>query len=149
MVQLPKKIRIDEITLKVINFWIPVILWLMVIFFFSAQPTIKTTEIYWQDFIIKKTAHIVEYAILATLLYRALVASGVSKKEAGIYAIILAATYGISDEFHQRFTPGREPRVRDVVFDTIGATMAIIYIWRYLPKAPKKLKALAQKLQIA
>jgi len=81
-----------------------------------------TSEIYWQDFIVKKTAHIIEYAILATLLYRALINSNVPRKEAGIYAVILSATYGISDEFHQYFTPGREPRVRDVFFDLFGAS---------------------------
>jgi VanZ family protein len=143
-----EKGRISGLFLKVIKFWLPVILWLMVIFLFSSRPTLKTSEIYWQDFIFKKSAHMIEYAILATLFYRALTASGVNKKEAGIYSIILAATYGLSDEFHQYFTPGREPRIRDVIFDTIGAFLAIWTIWKYLPKAPKKLKILAQKLQI-
>ena len=37
-------------------------------------------------------------------------------------AIILSLAYGVSDEMHQQFTPGRTPDVLDVVADTVGAT---------------------------
>jgi len=131
-----------------IRFWLPVILWMAVIFSFSSLPTGTTTEIIWWDFIIKKTAHVVEYAILSFLLYRALVNSGVSKNKAGIWAIFLCVLYGLSDEYHQSFTPGRTPKLRDVGFDTIGATGIIYIVWNLLPIMPTRLKALAEKLQV-
>jgi len=133
---------------RLLKFWLPVAIWAVVIFSFSSLPTIKASSLYWREFVIKKTAHIVIYAVLSTLLYRALKESGVEKKEAGIYAIILAILYGVSDEFHQAFTPGREPTARDVFFDTGGAVLAIYSLWKLLPKAPKKLKVLAHRLQL-
>jgi len=90
----------------------------------------------------------IEYGIFAALIYRGLVASGVKKNNAGIYSILLALLYGVTDEFHQSYTPGREPRVRDVVFDTIGAILTIYSIWNLLPKAPERLRAWAKKLQL-
>ncbi len=128
--------------------WTPVIIWALLIFASSSRQTTTTSEIYLEDFIIKKTAHVVIYAILATLLYRGFLTSGYSKRKAAKYAIIISVVYGFTDEFHQSFTPGRTPMLRDVVFDTIGAALAIYLIWNWLPKAPKKLKALAIKLQI-
>jgi len=120
----------------------------MVIFLFSSLPTTRNIEIYWQDFIIKKTAHVVEYGIFAVLLYRALKEGGVDKERAGLFSILIAVLYGMTDEFHQSFTPGRESRIRDVGFDTIGAILAIYILWKLLPKAPKKLKSWAKNLQL-
>jgi len=138
----------SQLVRRVLKLWLPVIVWSLVIFFFSARPTPRAGQLYWQEFVIKKSAHIIEYAIFTSLLYRALKESGVEKKEAGIYAIILAVLYGLSDEFHQFFTPGREPKLRDVIFDTIGAGSAVYILWKLLPKAPKKLKVWAEKLQL-
>ena len=138
----------ETITKKVLKYWLPVVIWSLVIFYFSSLPTAPITKVYWREFVIKKSAHVVEYAIYATLMYRALKESGVDKKEAGVYSVILAFIYGISDEFHQSFTPGRDPRLRDIFFDTMGASLAIYALWKLLPKAPKKLKTWAKKLQL-
>jgi VanZ family protein len=141
-----KKRKIDF--KKIIYLWLPPILWAVIIFLLSSHPTKKASEIYWKDFLVKKTAHIIEYAIFSTLLYRAFKETGVKKKNAGLFAIFFAIFYGATDEFHQGFTPGREPRIRDVIFDTIGASLAIYLIWNLLPKAPKKLVRWAKSLQL-
>ena len=133
---------------KIIFYWLPVILWAAMIFTFSANPTTPTSEIHWQDFIIKKTLHILFYGIFATLLYRAFRTSQVGKSKAGYISIIIALLYGVTDEIHQSFTPGRMPRVYDVVFDTIGAILAVFVIWKLLPTAPKRLKNLARKWRL-
>ena len=137
-----------ELAKKVVKYWLPVILWAVVIFSFSAKPTTRTSEIYWQDFIVKKSAHVFEYGILTILLFRALKKGGIEKKEAVVYSVILAVLYALSDEFHQSFTPGREPTLRDVFFDTAGSFLAVYIIWRYLPKAPKKLRNWAERLEL-
>ena len=133
---------------KFLILWLPPTLWASVIFIFSSFSSIATSEIFWQDFILKKTAHIIEYAIFATLLFRSLKESGADRKKAGFLALLIAFLYAITDEIHQSFTPGREPRFRDIIFDTIGATFAVYFIWNLLPKAPPKLKAWAKKLQL-
>ena len=115
-----------------IKVWAPVAAWAVIIFLFSSLSVTPTTEIYWQDFVVKKTAHVIEYGIFAALLYRALRSEGVEKINAGLLAILVSVIYGATDEFHQGFTPGREPRVRDVVFDTIGAIAGIYICKKYL-----------------
>lgn len=115
---------------KLVNYWLPPILWALVIFSFSSMQVTGTVDVHWKDFIVKKTAHLVEYGILAVLLYRALINSNLSKQKALFFAILIAGLYGISDELHQSFTPGREPRVRDVLIDTVGATIGAS-VWNY------------------
>src|SRR3989338_5338985 len=56
---------------RLILLWLPPILWMGVIFFLSNQPGLKITEGP-LDFLMRKMAHVGEYAILFLLLYRAL-----------------------------------------------------------------------------
>lgn len=131
-----------------IRFYLPLFLWALVIFLFSSQPTGSASEIHWQDFVVKKSAHLFVYAVLATLSFRAFLSSGVKKEKALMYAVIFAMLYGASDEFHQKFTPGREPHIRDVIIDTIGASIPVYFIWKLLPKAPEKLRTWAKDFQL-
>ena len=108
---------------KIAKYWLPPILWALVIFSFSSMQVTGTVDVYWKDFIVKKTAHLIEYGVLAILLYRAMVNSNVDKQKAFWLSILVAGLYGVSDEFHQSFTPGREPTTRDVLIDTLGATI--------------------------
>ncbi len=130
------------------RYWLPVLLWAGVIFLFSTLQATTTTEFFLADFILKKTAHMVEYAILTILLYRAFKENGTTKRKAAVYSVIISAIYAGTDEYHQSFTPGRQPTVRDVIFDTIGASLGIYTIWKLLPKAPKRLKIWAKNFQL-
>jgi VanZ family protein len=76
-----------------------------------------------------KAAHLLAYAALGASLLRAL-ASG---RSAGmtvrrmVAAAVLATLYGVSDELHQSFVPGRHPELMDLVADGIGgATGAVV-----------------------
>lgn len=130
-------------------YWVPVFVWAGVIFFFSSLQVEISPEFDLQDFLVKKTAHIIEYAILFTLIYRALInAAGFTVSKSFKVAFILIFLYAISDEYHQSFTPGRTPSIRDVGFDSSGAVLAWIGLWKYLPKAPKKLLSWARTLQL-
>lgn len=130
------------------RYYLPVLLWAMVVFLFSSYPTNQASEIHWQDFAIKKTAHMVEYAVFSILVFRALVNTGMERTSALKYALLFSVLYGTTDEYHQSFTPGREPHVRDIIFDTIGASLATYYIWKLLPKAPPRLKKWASDFQL-
>src|SRR5260221_3645538 len=131
---------------KILNFYLPPLVWGILIFSGSSVAAPSVTPVFWLDFVIHKTAHIIEYAILGILTYRALKTENISRKEAVVYAIIIAAFYGLTDEFHQRFTPHRTTRLRDVIIDTIAATGGIFIVWKLLPKMPKKLLNWAKKL---
>lgn len=126
--------------------WGPALVWAGVIFTFSSLPIPSASEIYWKDFIVKKSAHIVEYAVLSALVYRALKDAGFNKKRAGLYAVGFSVFYAFTDEFHQSFTPGRKPSMGDVLFDTIGASTALLTIWRLLPNLSNKHKNWVTKL---
>jgi VanZ family protein len=124
--------------LKTFAYWIPTLIWMILIFSFSAHPSLQASQINWQDFFIKKTAHVVEYCILAMLFdYSLRHTTHFSRLKRLIFTLTFIAFYALSDEFHQRFTPGREPRVRDVVIDILGGSIGI-YLHRYLTTLTKK-----------
>jgi len=70
-----------------------------------------------------KLAHLIVYAVLGVFFTIPL--SGGRWRGVRVHTIAGAAAlsllYGISDEVHQHFTPGRTPDVMDVVADTLGA----------------------------
>jgi VanZ family protein len=103
--------------------WLPPILWAAVIFSFSSLPQISVSQFLFWDFIAKKAAHITEYAIFYILLFRA-----TGRKYLTSY--VLLALYAATDEFHQKFVPGRTPSPLDVGFDITGANIASYVIWK-------------------
>ena len=88
------------------------------------------------------------YGVLAILLYRGMIGEGVNKKMAAIWALVLAIFYGVTDEYHQSFTQGREARIRDIGFDGIGATLGSTLVYNILPMMPKEVLKLAKEFQI-
>lgn len=133
---------------KILKYILPVFMWSLVIFLFSAMPTKSASQIYWQDFIFKKSAHVVEYAILCLLLYRGFLAYKIKSNKAIFFAIFISVLYALSDEYHQSFTPGREPKIRDVGFDTLGSLISMYVVTTIIPKSKGRIKNLAQKLEI-
>jgi VanZ family protein len=131
-----------------LNYWLPFLIWAIVIFMFSANPTTRASEIHWQDFVIKKTAHVVEYFVFTALLLRALISQGIFRRFLGRTAFIAGLFYAISDEFHQSFTPGREPTVRDIMFDVLGILFALFFVLRFLPSTGGLVRLWANKLGI-
>lgn len=133
---------------KIIRFYLPPVIWGILIFSGSSVAAPSVSPVYNVDFVAHKTAHLIEYSLLGILIYRALRQEDISKLEAVLYAIFITGFYGFTDEFHQGFTPHRTTRLRDVFIDTIGATTGIFFIWKLLPKMPKKLLPWAKKLDL-
>lgn len=102
------------------RFWLPVYLYAGVIFLFSswAVPPQPPPLLH-----VDKLIHIAEYAILAYLLARAARNSSSARLSMHFraFAVCVAALYGLSDEFHQYFVPGRGADGFDVLADAIGA----------------------------
>ena len=102
--------------------WLPALAWAGVIFLFSSRPAVTASTIDWQDFFIKKSAHFIEYLILALLVYRAIrLTSGLLPSRTFFLTLFVCMLYAVSDEWHQSFIPGRGPHVRDILIDTFGA----------------------------
>jgi VanZ family protein len=93
------------------------------------------------NFLMRKCGHFTEYGILAIFLYHA-VGDGRQQEwqpRKALTAVILAGLYSLTDEFHQRFVPGRGPSIVDCGYDTLGAMLGILvlYLWRLRSRAPR------------
>jgi VanZ family protein len=104
------------------------------IFFFSAQPSLSTNLGNW-DLILRKAAHIAEYAILFLLLWRALRQHLAREQIALIFAALIALAYAASDEWHQTFVQGRSGKALDVGIDLTGILLAFLLASRRLRSA--------------
>lgn len=104
--------------------WLWVFLWASLIFFLSSQPDLKTTLPTFWDFVLRKMAHMAEYAILCFLIFRALRGHNLDIKKSLIWAAIFSILYACSDEYHQTFILGRQGRLFDVLIDTFGIIIA-------------------------
>ncbi|HEU4384666.1 MAG TPA: VanZ family protein [Anaeromyxobacteraceae bacterium] len=67
-----------------------------------------------------KALHLGEYAALGALLARALSGGDRSPARAFLWALLLGAIYGVSDELHQALVPGRDASAFDWIADAAG-----------------------------
>ena len=100
--------------------WGPVVLWAAVIFGLSSIPSLSSGFGTWDE-VLRKGAHVTEYAVLGLLLLRAL------GRE--LPALVLAIAYAGTDELHQHFVHGRHPSPFDVAFDACGAAVGLL-LWQ-------------------
>jgi len=107
--------------------------WAGVLFYLSSQPSIDTPDLFTgQD----KLFHLIAYGLLGFLAMGAmrLPATGYRQGQAWTVAV-LVALYGVSDEIHQHFVPGRTVEVYDVLADALGgllgAWLMFLLIQRY------------------
>lgn len=131
---------------KKFKYFIPAIIWMIFIFIMShtvgtvsSQQSNFIADIITQylkidysllTFIIRKTAHMSEYAVLLLLLY-----FGITKIYTHKYSLLISLfitfIYACSDEIHQLFIPGRSGQFTDVMIDTSGALIALIIVLVY------------------
>lgn len=102
-----------------------VIVWMALIFIVSAQSQLPGPKDRLLDFLLEKTAHTAEYAILAFLWLNALRVNYVAEPRSLLLALLLTWAYALSDEFHQSFVPGRSAGWSDVAFDWLGAVAGL------------------------
>lgn len=130
--------------------WIMLLVWMGIIFIMSHQPGDVSSsqsdlvmkifsyigislDSYFGDLatlVIRKTAHFSEYLILYILLYR-VICLYIDKKRALIYSLLGVFMYAGTDEIHQYFIPGRAMAFKDVMIDTSGGAMGMIFTWIY------------------
>lgn len=105
--------------------WLLALLWMGLIFLFSAQSDFDFLTDAWQADPVSWAAHFAEYAILAALLWQALRRTGRFERHAARWAFLFTLLYAFSDELHQFFVPGRYSDIRDVLVDALGALTAL------------------------
>lgn len=117
---------------------LPLLVWMGIIFSFSAMHgsayPFDTTLTYYLE---RKSAHVIEYAVLVVLAVRFVYA--IFPHETFFKILLLATTfsitYGASDELHQFFVPYRGAKISDVFIDSMGALLiASIYYFLYRRK---------------
>jgi len=113
--------RIDGEYSAVVSRWLAVVAWAAVIFALSSIPSLSTHLGTW-DTILRKCAHMTEYAILAVLIARAAGSSTV--------AFGLTVAYAATDEWHQTFVRGRHGSPIDVGIDAVGALIGLWLLGR-------------------
>ena len=104
---------------RLITVWLPVLVWAAVIFTFSSIPSLSTGLGTW-DTILRKGAHLTEYAVFGGLLYRALGREPL--------ALSVGIAYAATDELHQYFVRGRHASPVDVAIDAVGVALGML-VW--------------------
>ena len=145
---------------------------MVMIFCFSAQPAAESDEasgffvslilrILYPDYgsidqikqtqleqvislVVRKTAHVTEYALLGFALLLHLKANGKQKRIhlPQRYAFIIGSLYAVLDEVHQVFVPGRSGEVKDVLLDSLGVLIGnLMLLWlEHIVKKKKKIQ---------
>jgi VanZ family protein len=131
-----------------LKYWLPVVIWLGVIFAGSTDvlsaehtsrflvpflrwldPHISLVAINSIQSVIRKLGHLIEYAILAALFWRALRDEGNLRTKMSLLFIavwFVCGIFAVSDEFHQSFVPSRTASPHDVLIDICGALIGIV-----------------------
>jgi len=130
-----------------LKYWLPVLIWMLLIFIGSTdlmsaeqtsriigpflrwiKPDISAQAIAQVQLIVRKSAHVTEYAILAALLWRALRLGTMWRLKMSISFVLVSvscALFAVSDEFHQSFVPSRTASPQDVMIDICGALLGL------------------------
>jgi VanZ family protein len=136
-----------------LKYWLPALIWMALIFSASSDansfehssriiapflhwlfPQMPDDTLYLIVLLVRKCAHLTEYAVFALLLWRALRKPVKNDPrpwiwpEAGL-ALAIIFLYAASDEFHQIFVPTRTAQVSDVFIDTAGGAASLLALW--------------------
>jgi VanZ family protein len=121
---------------KRVSLWGPVVAYMAVLFYVQSQSTLPSPPAGITD----KHEHFFFYGVLAALVLRALAKGewrGI-RWATVLGAILWSSAYGVSDEFHQRFVPGRSFEILDMVADAIGSAAAagLLWAWSIIRRRP-------------
>src|SRR5436190_12659513 len=135
-----------------LKYWLPVLAWMVFIFIGSTNllsaehtsrfigpflrwwaPGVTDATIASVQLIVRKCAHLTEYAILAALFYRAL---RLHRARVLGAAFVFAGLYAALDEFHQSFVASRTGAASDVMIDCAGAMIGLV-IYRLINRESK------------
>ena len=126
--------------------WLAPLVWMAVIFALSAQPADELEDMLplFQRFFPGMAdfdwGHYAAYFILA-LAFEFAIGARSRRPLVKLCVVLACVVYGVTDEYHQSFVPGRMPDLKDLLNDAIGAAAAVCFtalpgvrrIWSRLP----------------
>lgn len=129
--------------MKKIKYFIPSIFLMILIFMFSHQTGSESSGLSSQivlwiqtylhipisEFIVRKAAHMSEYALLTLTLIYGFYKNQYPIQKIMIYSLIGTFLYACSDEMHQLFIGGRAGQFTDVLIDTCGGCLTIMFYY--------------------
>ncbi len=122
--------------------WLPVIAYMAMLFGLSSLSTVPSPpgELTYYD------VHFGAYAGLATITVRALARGRLRNVtwRAVCGAILISSLYGVTDEYHQRFVPGRSFDMLDMLADALGsvAGASLVGAWSIMRRRSRTRDAL-------
>jgi VanZ family protein len=117
---------------KNIKNWIPALVVMTVIFTLSSAPgdVVNSTVAKYES--VQVIGHFILFMILCLAYFKA--------TKNILLSLLLSVLYAFFDEFRQSFTLDRSSSFKDILTDTLGALISCTFLWKLLPKTPKKLK---------
>jgi VanZ family protein len=126
--------------------WIPAVIWTALVLGFSSGdfsaentgsllgplliwlfPWLTPDQVGAIHGLVRKTAHVTEYGILAMLWFRTLTRGAGLRVPTGVWlALLISVATAIVDESHQATIPSRTGSAADVVLDSFGAAAALV-----------------------
>ena len=115
--------------LRLLYLWGPAAVWMAVIFTVSSSSSLPRLSAPGSG----AAAHAFEYAVLAVAILRAVTGADLSRVTGGrvLQAVALSFAYGLTDEAHQSFVPGRTPELLDLAADAAGAAAGAATVWAW------------------
>jgi VanZ family protein len=114
-----------------LKYQLPAFVWCLGIFLLSAIPRVPAVL---TPFQVDKIAHAVIYGVLCFLVWRAFFFQSHSiflRRHALMASVLFSCVYGVLDEIHQLYVPGRSSDPFDVVADGTGALVCVaLLVWR-------------------
>lgn len=137
-------------TLAFFEYQLPVLVWLMMMFFFSTDsfsanetskfivpaltyffPTLSTDQIDFWHIFIRKCGHVSEYFILTMLAFRSFKYEQTDYLQIKLRTMTFILMAALLDEWHQSFTATRGASIVDVGYDCVGGVLALWLITAY------------------
>jgi VanZ family protein len=136
--------------------WLPAVIIMAIIFYFSSKPAIisgesslmisQTLLIAYEDItdlsyeelarqqvlleldhIVRKAAHFIEYSILAAAWAMHFITWKKGFRIVVSLSVLITSVYAATDEFHQTFVSGRSGQISDVLLDSCGAVVGAFF----------------------
>jgi VanZ family protein len=94
-----------------------------------------------------KLVHLLVYAVMGVLFLVPLAEGRLSllTMRRAVMAVVLTTLYGVFDEVHQAFTPGRSPDMRDLLADSLGAALGVAAMFALRATAARLLPSRAPR----
>jgi VanZ family protein len=135
--------------IRIVRYWLPVALMFGAMYYFSTDvfsaentrsvidkiflwffPHASHHTMSTLNYVVRKSAHFIEYAILGALLFRAFRADSPLRWRFrwAVYAFLCTASWALLDELHQTLTRTRGGSIWDSLLDSSGGLFALAVI---------------------